>query len=262
MSTCWSCAGARVPQDLDRRGHQDQAEDQEHPVERRQRRGSDGDEDPAQDQRADDPVQQDPLLELARHGERGQQQHEDEQVVHAQRLLDEVAGEVLQAAFGAEVGPDVDPEEQGQRDVERRPAQGLLHGDRVRATGQGEVDHDQQYDGPEDRGPQHGRPDRVERAGVGCGSGERGGDGHDSPQECFLRSPSPLAWGSPPRHPRGRRTDRKGSRKYSPQPPVYGVRPAQVPAQPCRVAYVARRTEVFECAGSPSSCSRLTSRLV
>ena len=51
-----------VPQDLHRRQQQHQAEDQEDPVEGRQRRRTEGDEDGPEQQRADDAVQQDPLL--------------------------------------------------------------------------------------------------------------------------------------------------------------------------------------------------------
>jgi hypothetical protein len=77
-------AGDRIPEDLHGGGHEDEAEDEEHPVERRQRRGAERDEDPSQDECADDPVEQHPLLELAWHCERREQQHEDEQVVDAE----------------------------------------------------------------------------------------------------------------------------------------------------------------------------------
>ena len=98
---------------LDGRDEQDRAEEQERPRERGDQLGAEGDEHPAQHERAGDADEQHPLLQLARHREGGQQQEEDEQVVDRQRLLDEVAGVVLQAAVTAVLLPDPDPEASG-----------------------------------------------------------------------------------------------------------------------------------------------------
>ncbi len=155
----------RVPQHLDRGQQQDGAEQQERPGEVGQHGSAEGDEDPAQEQRPGHADQQDALLQFPRHGERAQQQHEHEQVVHAQRLLDQVARVELQAALRAERRPDPHAESQRQRDVERRPAQCLLHGDLVGLAGDHEVEGEQrQHDGDADR-PQLGRTDLDLRAG-------------------------------------------------------------------------------------------------
>ena len=49
----------------------------------------------AEDQRAEDAVEQHPVLVLAGYGEVAEDDREDEDVVDGQRLLDDVAGEVL-----------------------------------------------------------------------------------------------------------------------------------------------------------------------
>jgi hypothetical protein len=103
----------RVAQDLHRGQEQHHAEQQEHHVEPGEGRRAQGDEDTAQQQRTDDPVEQDALLQRLGHREGTEQQHEHEQVVHAQRLLDQVAGEVLHAPLAAEAGPHEAAEGQG-----------------------------------------------------------------------------------------------------------------------------------------------------
>lgn len=132
-----------VPQHLDGRHQQDQAEQQERPREVGEHRSAERDEHAAQHKGAGDADQQHALLQLARDGERAEQQHEDEQVVHAQGLLHQVAGVELQAALGAERLPDPDAERQRRRDVERGPPDGLLHGDLVGLAGDHEVEAEQ-----------------------------------------------------------------------------------------------------------------------
>jgi hypothetical protein len=169
-------AGAGVPEHLDRGGDQDRAEDEERAGERVQRGGADGDEHAPQDKGADDPVEQHPLLQRRRHRERGQQQHEHEQVVDRQRLLDQVAGEELGAALLAVPRPDPAGEAERQRDVERRPQRRLAQGHLVRAAGQQEVDGDQAEHGGQGDRPQRRRsyghrtgPPRSGHAGPGRG---------------------------------------------------------------------------------------------
>ena len=65
-----------------------------------------GDHDRPHDERAEDAPEQHLVLVLRRHREVGEQQREDEDVVHAQRLLDEVTGEELQRLLGAVEVPD------------------------------------------------------------------------------------------------------------------------------------------------------------
>ena len=61
-----------------------------------------------------------------------QYQQEHEQVVHAQRQFDQVAGEEFQSLVVAAPVPDARVEDQRQRDPHRAPGQRLLHADGVR----------------------------------------------------------------------------------------------------------------------------------
>ena len=85
-------------------------------------RGAEGDEDRPQHQRGEDPERQHPLLVLGRHRERGHDDHEDEEVVDRQALLDDVAREVLGAEVPAGDHPEDDAERDRDADVEDRPA--------------------------------------------------------------------------------------------------------------------------------------------
>ena len=62
--------------------------------------------------------------------EEGEYHKEDEQVIDAERLLDEKAGEVFRRRYAAAV-PKINSqvEQEGQRDPEGGPQQGLLDGD-------------------------------------------------------------------------------------------------------------------------------------
>ncbi len=103
---------ARVHRDLVLGGHADGGEHQEaaehvdHPVEVLQQRLAPGDEGAAQDQRPEHSEEEDPVLVGRRDGEVAEHQGEHEDVLHRQRLLDEVAGEVLLAGAGAAPHPD------------------------------------------------------------------------------------------------------------------------------------------------------------
>ena len=61
------------------------------------------------------------LLVLRRHRERTHDYGEDEEVVHRQGLLGDVAGEVLAAEFAAPLPPDEHAEHHRNGDVDRRP---------------------------------------------------------------------------------------------------------------------------------------------
>ena len=81
-----------------------------------------------------DPVEQDPVLVLPGHGEVAEDQREDEDVVDCQRLLDQVAGEVLAPGLGAVGPPHHATEAEAERDPDRRPDRRLLDGDDVRGA--------------------------------------------------------------------------------------------------------------------------------
>ena len=97
-------------------------------------------------------------------GEAGHDDHEHEQVVHRQALLDQPAGQVLGPELAAPDPPDQDPEGQGDADVQRRPGPSLPHADLMRVAADGdEVERDQGQDGRDGRDPDpqphvHGQP--------------------------------------------------------------------------------------------------------
>ena len=66
----------------------------------------------AHHQRAEDAVEEHPVLVSRRHREGGKDQHEDEHVVGRERELDEVAGEELEARFRSPHEPHAEPEEE------------------------------------------------------------------------------------------------------------------------------------------------------
>ena len=86
---------------------QDGAEHVEDPVETVEQGRPAGDEDRAEDQRAQHSVEQHAVLVQPRDGEVSEDQREHEDVVHREALLDQVSGEVLAARRGA-----VDPPHQ------------------------------------------------------------------------------------------------------------------------------------------------------
>ena len=112
-----------------------------------------GDEHPAKDQRAEDPEEQHPVLVLPRDDEVAEDDRPDEHVVHRQRLLDEVAGEVLLARLGAVEAPDEGAERDAERHPDDRPQRRLTHPDDMGAPMGEEVDSEHGDDDSEHRGP-------------------------------------------------------------------------------------------------------------
>ena len=88
-------------QELEAGDDQEDPEDVGHPVERREQRGADRDEDAARDQRAQDPPEQHPVLQVRGHREEREGRQEDEQVVDGERLLDQPGLEELQRPIRA-----------------------------------------------------------------------------------------------------------------------------------------------------------------
>ena len=77
------------------RDDEEAPEEPHHPVELHEDRAQ-GDEDPPEDQRAQDPVEEHPVLVSRGHAKVAEDQDEHEDVVHRQRVLDHVAGEELE----------------------------------------------------------------------------------------------------------------------------------------------------------------------
>ena len=154
-----------VAEELHRGEQEQQPEQQEHEREGGQQGRAQRDEDRAQDQGEDDPEGQHPLLVLGRHRERRHDDHEDEEVVDRQALLDDVAGEVLGAVVPPGERPEDDAEADRHPDVEHRPGDGLAesHGVGAPSAGRREIEDEERDDERDRRRPgdkghvEHGR---------------------------------------------------------------------------------------------------------
>ena len=119
-------------------GHADPREDEEgpeevdDPVELVDEIGAGRDHRAAHDERAEDPPEQDAVLVAGRDAEVAEDEDEDEDVVDAQRLLDQVARQVLEPRLRPHEDVDAHAEEQRERHPHDAPARGLPEGDLVR----------------------------------------------------------------------------------------------------------------------------------
>ena len=104
--------------------HQERAEEQHDGFEPQQRR-ADGDERRAEHERAEDAVEQDAVLVGGRDREVAEHQDEHEDVVHRERLLDDVAGKKFQRHLtpgaGAEAAAGVEAEAETHRQADPDP---------------------------------------------------------------------------------------------------------------------------------------------
>ena len=101
-------------EDLEAGVEQEGAEDEDQPCEAGDQRRAHADEQAAGDQGAEDAPEQHPVLVLRRHGEVVEDDDEDEEVVEAERPLDDVGGQELDPDLVAEAL--IDPEIEGQGD--------------------------------------------------------------------------------------------------------------------------------------------------
>ena len=133
-----------LSEQLDRREDEEGAEEVEHPAIGVDRCGADGDERAAHHQRHHDAEKQYLLLVLAGHRELAHDDHEHEEVVDGQRLLGDVAGEVLTAIGSAPLPPDEETEDDGDRNVDCRPHAGFAERRRVWNADVGEEVEDEE----------------------------------------------------------------------------------------------------------------------
>ena len=126
--------GHLVIHQLDGGVDEERGEDVEHVRPRLDDHRAEQDEHEAADQRDHDADEQHLLLVRARDLERAHDQGEDEQVIHRQRQLGDVAGEELHGVLGVPQPPDQPAEQARHGHVEQRPAARLLHRRLVRGT--------------------------------------------------------------------------------------------------------------------------------
>lgn len=106
-------------QDPEPREAQHDAEQVLEPVESAQQRCPSQDEGEAQDDCAQDAPEGNAVLVLRRHAQGSEDRQEDEEIVDAQRVLDDLAGHELEPVHMAEREVDCEREAEGQRDPER-----------------------------------------------------------------------------------------------------------------------------------------------
>ena len=153
----------RGEEHLDPRQHQEGGEDIEDPGILLHQRGAHADHDAAQHDNAEDAPEEHPVLVLPRDRQRGEDQRDDEDVVHGQRLFHHEGGHVFGRRRGAELPPDEAAEGDAQRDVEGRELQALRDADLlVAAVQHPEVERQQHEDRAEECQPQ---PDRCAEEG-------------------------------------------------------------------------------------------------
>ena len=116
----------RLARELHRGEDQDRAEPVRHPVPARQRRGARDDERGARDERTDDAPGEDATLLGPRDRERTEHHDEQEQVVDAERLLEQVRREPLLAELAAELEGDERAEPDRHRDPRDAPRERAL----------------------------------------------------------------------------------------------------------------------------------------
>ena len=139
--------------------HLDAGEDEEaahhveHPVELFDERRAEADHHAAHDQCAKDAPEQDPVLLLQGHAEIGEDERDDEDVVHREAQLDDVAGDELDGFARRTVQVDEAGEGHRQREPQGGPTERLaeLH-DVRRAVEDAEVQREEHHDGTDEGG--------------------------------------------------------------------------------------------------------------
>ena len=145
---------AGIAKELDSRKDQECAKDIDDEMEGTEQRRSDCDQDDARDQRPDDAPEQHAVLILNRHSERREDHQEDENIVDAERLLDEVAGRPLQPRLRALKDVHADIEGDGKPDPERTPGKRFPTPDLVRiAVKHTEVECEHDEDESDEQNP-------------------------------------------------------------------------------------------------------------
>ena len=103
--------------------------------------GAPEDEDCPEAEGAEDSPEEDLVLVALRDAEVAEDQEENEEVVHAEGFLDDVAGVELESRPRPQPQPDARPEGDRHGDPDGGPAEGLLQGDLVRPAVEDEEIH-------------------------------------------------------------------------------------------------------------------------
>src|SRR5437763_5835811 len=99
----------------------------ENEIEALHQRNTEPDHDAAHDQRADDAPDESPMLRHRRHLEVLEDEHEDENVIDAERIFDDVAGEKLEPFFPSADFPNKQVEQKREGDPNQRAVSRCAH---------------------------------------------------------------------------------------------------------------------------------------
>src|SRR5690606_37620056 len=149
------------------------ASPQKHPPARKEQKAAENVDDPvaaldelhphedhhaAHDDRAEDAPEEDPVLIEPGHREGLEDQRDDEEVVHRQALLDQIAGEEVDSLLGPQRQKDEAVEDQRERDPEDRPQQRFARRDHVGlAVEDPEIEREEDHDQDEKTNPENRR---------------------------------------------------------------------------------------------------------
>src|ERR1700683_1642676 len=160
------------------------AEKVDHPFEGGQQRHSGPDHRPAHDQRAQHAPEQKPMLLVRRDLERGKNEHEDKNVIHAQSVFDQIAGEKFEPFASPFLMHDPKSEPNRQRHPDQRGDQRFPHGNGARLAMQhGQVEDEQRQHHGVESDPEGER--RLHRRMVAGGGDRRKGYGADRTVETY-----------------------------------------------------------------------------
>ena len=118
-------------QHLDPGQDQEHGKDIKHPVILRDNRRPKADHDAAQHDHAQDAPEQHPVLILARHREKSENQRDDKDIVQGQRLFHDKGCQVLRRFCWADLPPDKAGKAETQRDIESRHLEAFRNADLV-----------------------------------------------------------------------------------------------------------------------------------
>src|SRR5690606_30056892 len=110
-------AAFMAPEHPDAGENEESAEQEQDRLELHHQRHADADQQRTQHHDADNAPEQHPMLQGAWHADEAEDRRDDEDIVHREALLDDVAGEKLQPGLAAAHEPDPYAESHGDRDI-------------------------------------------------------------------------------------------------------------------------------------------------
>ena len=124
--------GFSLLEDLDPREYEKRSKEVQHPMESLDKGGAHENENKAQAKGAENAPEEYSVMQTLGDRKIRKDENENEDVIHAERVFNEIARKKLQALLGAELEIDADPERDRQCHPGRAPEKRLFEPDRVR----------------------------------------------------------------------------------------------------------------------------------